>query len=113
MLRRAGFGFNIADLDRAVGMGLTATIDELLDFESVDDSELKNRIAGAGLDTVGEERLPENSPLWDLPNTIITSHVAAYTDGMGNEVGGFMIENIRRFAENEPLLGIVHRHEGY
>ena len=65
------------------------------------------------MDTVKSEPLPENSPLWDLPNTIITSHVAALTDGVGKEVGSFMIENIRRFAENEPLLGIVHRHEGY
>ncbi|MCH7712243.1 MAG: D-2-hydroxyacid dehydrogenase [Chloroflexi bacterium] len=85
----------------------------LIDEDALIDAMTRGTIAGAGLDTVGEEPLPENSPLWDLPNTIITSHVAAYTDGMGNEVGGFMIENIRRFAENEPLLGIVHRHEGY
>ena len=70
-------------------------------------------IGGAGLDTVGSEPLPQDSPLWDLPNTIVTSHVAAYTDGVGQEIGSFMIENIRRFADGQPLLGIVHRHEGY
>ena len=70
-------------------------------------------ISGAGLDTVALEPLPADSPLWDLPNTIITSHVAAFTDGIGKEMADFWIENMRRFAENEPLLGTVHRHEGY
>ena len=70
-------------------------------------------IGSAGLDSVGSEPLPEGSPLWDLPNTIITAHVAGFTDGVGKGVGNFMIENIHRFAENEHLLGIVHRHKGY
>ena len=70
-------------------------------------------IGGTGLDTVGEEPLPENSPLCDFPNTMITPHAAALTGRVGAEVGNFMIENIRRFADGQPLLGIVHRHEGY
>ena len=70
-------------------------------------------IGGTALDTVDAEPLSENSPLWDLPNTIITPHVAAFTDGVANEMAIFWIENIRRFADGEPLLGIVHRHEGY
>ena len=70
-------------------------------------------IGGTALDTVDAEPLSENSPLWDLPNTIVTPHVAAFTDGVANEMAIFWIENIRRFADGEPLLGIVHRHEGY
>ena len=85
----------------------------LIDEDALVDAMNTGIIGGAALDTVASEPLPENSPLWDLPNTIITPHVAAFTDGVGKEVGSFIIENIRRFAENEPLLGIVHRHEGY
>ena len=85
----------------------------LIDEDALVDAMNTGKIAGAALDSVASEPLPENSPLWDLPNTIITSHVAAITDGVGSEVGSFMIESIRRFAENEPLLGNVHRHEGY
>ena len=70
-------------------------------------------IGGAGLDTVELEPLPSDSQLWDLPNTIITSHVAAFTDGLGLEMANFWVENMRRFAENQPLLGTVHRNEGY
>ena len=85
----------------------------LIDEDALAHAMNTGMIGGAALDTVASEPLPENSPLWDLPNTIITSHIAPITDGVGNEVGSFMIENIRRFAENEPLLGIVNRHEGY
>lgn len=85
----------------------------LIDETALIDAMNTSVIGGAGLDTVGLEPLPSDSPLWDLPNTIITSHVAAFTDGLGKEMAKFWIENMRRFAENEPLLGTVHRHEGY
>lgn len=70
-------------------------------------------ISGAGLDVTVLEPLPENRSLWDLPNTIITLHVAAFTDGIGGEMARFWVDNIQRFANGEPLLGTVHRHEGY
>jgi hypothetical protein len=50
LLRRAGFGYGKPDLDRAESIGLKATINELVDFESIDDSALTKRIGDAGLD---------------------------------------------------------------
>jgi phosphoglycerate dehydrogenase-like enzyme len=85
----------------------------LIDEDALIDAMNTGKIGGAGLDTVALEPLPEDSPLWDLPNTIITSHIAAYVDGLADEITRFLVENIRRFAEGEPLLGTVHRHEGY
>ncbi len=46
LLRRAGFGASRAQLDRAIGMGLQATIDELIEYGRVDDSALEQRLAG-------------------------------------------------------------------
>ncbi len=85
----------------------------LIDENALIDAMNKNIIGGAGLDAVTVEPLPETSPLWGLPNTIITPHSGAYTDDLGVEMVNFFTENIRRFAEGEPLLGMVHRHEGY
>jgi phosphoglycerate dehydrogenase-like enzyme len=70
-------------------------------------------IAGAGLDTTIIEPLPGNSPLWDMPNVIITPHVSPGRDRFAGEFVTFWSENIRRFAEGEPLLGMVDRHARY
>ena len=85
----------------------------LIDEDALIDAMNANMIGGAGLDTVTVEPLPETSPLWDLPKTIITPHAGAYTDNLGVDMVNFFTENIRRFAEGEPILGMVHRHEGY
>jgi phosphoglycerate dehydrogenase-like enzyme len=44
---------------------------------------------------------------------IITPHAAPGTDLMGQELVDFWSENIRRFAEDEPLLGVVDAKAGY
>jgi hypothetical protein len=77
------------------------------------DALRSNHIAGAGLDVTAEEPLKEDSPLWDMPNVIITPHVAPGTDAIGPSLVDFWSENIRRFAEQEPLLGEVDRNAGY
>ena len=71
------------------------------------------RIAGAGLDSFAAEPLPAESPLWAMPNVIITPHVANGQDRARDLVIAFMCENIRRFAESEPLLVQVDRHARY
>jgi phosphoglycerate dehydrogenase-like enzyme len=71
------------------------------------------RIAGAGLDVTTVAPIPAESPLWDLPNTIITPHVATESVKLSDAVVDFWCENLRRFAENQPLLAVVDRQAGY
>ena len=71
------------------------------------------RIAGAGLDSTTVEPLPEESPLWAMPNVIITPHLGPGTDELGKSIVDFWCDNIRRFAENEPLFYIVDRNSEY
>jgi len=70
-------------------------------------------IAGAGLDTVAVEPLSDSSPLWSLPNVIITPHTSALTDRLGDRFVDFWCENVRRFVEGEPLHGLVDKQAGY
>jgi phosphoglycerate dehydrogenase-like enzyme len=71
----------------------------------------EGRIAGAGLDVFLEEPLPPESPLWHLPNVIISPHLSAFGDGHGGRRFGEVIrENIRRFLAGERLLNPI---EGY
>ena len=48
-----------------------------------------------------------------MPNVIITPHLGHGTDELGKSIVDFWCDNIRRFAENEPLLYIVDRNSEY
>ena len=85
----------------------------LVDQAALIEALRSGRIAGAGLDTTSVEPLPDDSPFWTLPNVIITPHVSAMTDRLGEHLVDFWCENLRRFAGNRPFRGIVDRRAGY
>src|SRR6516162_2501953 len=71
------------------------------------------RLAGAGLDVVDPEPLPADSPLWHLPNVIITPHVSADTSVSQEQRNAVLVENLRRYAAGEPMLSVVDIERGY
>ena len=85
----------------------------LVDEEALIAALRAGRIAGAGLDTTVIEPLPMESPLWSMDNVIVTPHVSPGRDRFASEFVAFWSENIRRFAEGEPLLGMIDRHARY
>lgn len=85
----------------------------LIDEEALIVAMRAGSIAGAGLDVTAHDPIPKESPLWELPNTIITPHIATETLQMSDAVVEFWCENVRRFADNEPLLGLMDRQAGY
>lgn len=70
-------------------------------------------IGGASLDVFSEEPLPQNSPLWNLSNVLITPHSAALTDQQWERHYKLFTENLRRFKAGEPLLSVVDKRLGY
>jgi len=66
-------------------------------------------IAGAGLDCTVEEPLPDKSPLWDIPNVLITPHTAGETRAYEDNVIDLLLENLDRLWRGETELrnGIV------
>jgi phosphoglycerate dehydrogenase-like enzyme len=85
----------------------------LIDEEALIAAMRSGSIAGAGLDVTMHDPIPADSPLWDLPNVIITPHIATETLEMSEAVVDFWCENVRRFADHEPLLGLMDRQAGY
>ena len=70
-------------------------------------------LAGAGLDVTAEEPLPAESPLWGLPNVIITPHVGGQSARRIDDMTDFFCANLRRCAPGEPLANLVDKRLGY
>ncbi|MBD3308537.1 D-2-hydroxyacid dehydrogenase [candidate division KSB3 bacterium] len=71
----------------------------------------QQRIHGAVLDVFEEEPLPPESPLWTLPNVLITPHNAAFS--FPEDIVQIFCDNYRRFVNHEPLLYEVDFQKGY
>lgn len=70
-------------------------------------------IGGAGLDVTPEEPLPADSPLWDLPNVIITPHVAGGSPIRLDRSIGLFCDNLERLLVGKPLLSVIDKEKGY
>jgi phosphoglycerate dehydrogenase-like enzyme len=62
------------------------------------------RIKGAALDVTADEPLPQDSPLWAMPNVLITPHTGGETHMYEDNVLDFMMENISRLQRGEAAL---------
>lgn len=62
------------------------------------------RIAGAALDVTAEEPLPRSSPLWDMPNVLLTPHTAGETRRYEDNVLDILMDNLDRLWRGEPRL---------
>lgn len=70
-------------------------------------------IAGAGLDVFETEPLPAEHPLWGMANVIITPHIAGTSPRIAERHLATLLENVRRFAADEPLLNVVDKRKWF
>lgn len=85
----------------------------IIDEPALVEALRKGVIAGAGLDVFREEPLPADSPLWDLPNVIITPHVAGCWAGMWDAAFDLFCDNLKRYIAGLPLLNVADFSRGY
>jgi phosphoglycerate dehydrogenase-like enzyme len=71
------------------------------------------RLGGAGLDVTTPEPLPAESPLWNLPNVIITPHTSGSSPKLMERAVPLWVENLRRFSNGDELLNQVDVEAGY
>jgi phosphoglycerate dehydrogenase-like enzyme len=94
---------------RFLNLGRGSLVDEAALVEAI----RSGRIAGAGLDVFQDEPLPGSSPLWEMPEVILTPH----TSGMGPDYWERALdqfrENLVRFQAGEPLMNVVDKRAGY
>lgn len=70
-------------------------------------------LGGAILDAFREEPLLPSSPFYDLPNVIVTPHTAWSSGRVLDRSVELFCENLRRYAQGEPLLNVVDPAAGY
>jgi phosphoglycerate dehydrogenase-like enzyme len=88
---------------RLVNISRGAVVNEEALIEALQGGQLR----GAYLDVFAKEPLPQDSPLWQMPNVIMTPHNAAISRGKYQREAGLFFENLRRWARDEALINEV------
>ncbi|WP_067966695.1 D-2-hydroxyacid dehydrogenase [Nocardiopsis trehalosi] len=71
------------------------------------------RVAGAALDVFHREPLPEEHPLWGLPNVVVSPHMAGDVAGWRDALLGVFTDNLERFRAGRPLRNVVDKELGF
>ena len=86
-----------------VNIGRGGVVDEPALIDALRD----RRIAGAVLDVFATEPLPADSPLWTLPNVLVTPHAAALSARENERIAELFADNLRRYLDGRPLRNVV------
>jgi len=110
--------YNLLDADQLSLMKPTAILVNIarggiVNEEALSDALRNNRLAGAGLDVTETEPLPTDSPLWDVPNLIISPHGAGRSNHRMRRLTDLYCENLRRYLAGEPLKNVIDQQKGY
>jgi phosphoglycerate dehydrogenase-like enzyme len=92
-----------------VNVGRGGTLDERALVTALE----SHRLAGAALDVLEQEPPAATDALWSIPGLLITPHVARSCEESPYRWEPLFVENLRRFANDEPLLNVVDRTAGY
>lgn len=92
-----------------INIGRGALIDEPALIEALRSGHL----GGAGLDVFAEEPLPKDSPLWSMPNVLVSPHSGSTSDRENARLTDLFCENLRRYLAHEPLLNVLDTNRLY
>jgi phosphoglycerate dehydrogenase-like enzyme len=86
---------------------------EIVDYGAMLEALESGQLGGAALDVFEPEPLPSDSPLWQMPNVIISPHCADSTPEAPLRSLDIFLENLGRFVRGDALRNVVDRGEGY
>jgi len=85
----------------------------VVDEAALVDALRGGRLGGAALDVTEVEPLPEDSPLWDLPNVLISPHSASTVEAENRRIVDIFLANLERYLDGLPLINQFDRTRGY
>jgi phosphoglycerate dehydrogenase-like enzyme len=65
------------------------------------------QLGGAFLDVFAHEPLPQESPLWAMPQVMVTPHAAGHSDGNEHRVAQMFLDNLSVWVQGQPLRNVV------
>jgi D-2-hydroxyacid dehydrogenase (NADP+) len=89
---------------RLINIGRGEVVNEGAMIESLK----SGRLGGAALDAHHQEPLPPKSPLWDMPNVIITPHNASASQGNETRCAEMFVANLGHWLRGEPMSNVQH-----
>jgi glyoxylate/hydroxypyruvate reductase A len=92
-----------------INIGRGAVVDEAALIHVLQSGHL----AGAALDVFAEEPLPESSPLWSMPNVIVSPHSASTSDREDKRLIDLFCDNLRRFLDGAALRNVLEPERYY
>ncbi len=81
--------------------------------EALVEALVSGRLFAAGADVAAEEPLSPESKLWELPNMLLTPHVAGQSARRSDNMTNFFCDNLRRFLNGAPLRNLVDKRLGF
>ena len=85
----------------------------LVDEDALIRALQQKRLAGAALDVLREEPPPQDSPLWDMPNVIISPHSASTVTQENARITEIFCDNLRRYLSGQPLRNVLDKQKLY
>jgi len=83
----------------------------VLDEAALVEALRSGHLSGAALDVFEVEPLPEESPLWDLDNVIVSAHTTDVVPDLINaSQTDLFCENLRRYLAGEEVLNVLDKH---
>jgi D-3-phosphoglycerate dehydrogenase / 2-oxoglutarate reductase len=79
----------------------------LIDEAALAEALVTGRIAGAGLDTFSEEPVPDDHPLRNVPNTILTPRISWRSNKSTGRLQAGAVERVRLALTGQPLIDVV------
>jgi glyoxylate/hydroxypyruvate reductase len=86
---------------------------QLVDEAALVESLRSGHLGGAALDVFATEPLPKASPLWDLPNVLVTPHSMSTALDENEWLVDLFSDNLRRYLAGQPLRNVFDRARGY